>query len=837
MKLHFRVLVVALATAVGGSVVAPGTAVADLGLEVLERPDSKESIGEIIEIKVPDGATDAVRTVYLRQAGDKELANVVMTADVDGHAATIGPPGATTTTPVTVPPDGQIVPVTIRVADPGRNEHSGSLDAVAGGKGQYLGKVQTSRRPDAVLAFAGADATGLTDKSDTGAFSRTLEIVSSKNQRVDDLRIKVGPFQDPTGAEVEPTVTVGGEPLADKSYEVQGLGSLEVTIAAPLAVAGDHQTSISLTYADVRAVTVLKVTRTRVAPTVDLTDPGTFAQSADDDATFELEVHENAGRQVLLPQPSLLVKRKEDADSAFTVESGQVTVTSTEPGPPLQLQPSATKTLKIAVPGVDGPGEFTARVRFGGEGAPKEATATLLRRSSWLLAAVILLSALAIGEVLRYFWATYAVRLRSQLTLARVKDELDRVVRQVGLGEGDGEVVRVLRARLWTAYQTLEGNARADVSTDREAVRIRLDPLGRWLALRAKARKAQAGEVIWAKLSTAAAYLRFQTTDAAAAEAALNEAASNLDRAPVLRAELDALALAVEQWEASGRAGPPPDAAATIRQEIERARVALDKADIAEADAARTAAWRGWLTAAAEELARLADIAARPPGTPDPAWTQFVLGAPTELAAIRASQDPAAAYARYVGLSSAYVALAAAGILETLSPKVRKHEAARTAAAAAMSSAQNHDLTTAWERYLTAKRLASEAVGGAAGEAAFGDTGAPDDALAPVPPASAPEAAPTGQEPDEPDARIPSGDAIGADLGRLEWAVTAVAWILAAVSGLLLVYVPDHAWGGVGDALLLFGWGLGVHQIANVTGLGGVRGVLDRLAGTTPPAQ
>ena len=67
--------------------------------------------------------------------------------------------------------------------------------------------------------------------------------------------------------------------------------------------------------------------------------------------------------------------------------------------------------------------------------------------------------------------------------------------------------------------------------------------------------------------------------------------------------------------------------------------------------------------------------------------------------------------------------------------------------------------------------------------------------------------------------------------------MTAVAWGVAGLSGLLLIYWPDHAWGGLGDALLLFGWGLGVHQIANVTGLGGVRGVLDRVAGTAPPAQ
>ena len=754
MIFHFRVLAIALLGALGGIVGAPGAASADLGLEVLERPDATEAIGETIEIKVPDGAEDAIRTVYLRQSGDTALADVTLTARVDEREATIGPPGATTTTPVTVPPKGQIVPVTIKVANPGRNEHSGPLDAVAGGKGQHLGTIRTIRSPEAVLAFAGADATGIADKSDTGAFSRTLEIVSSKNQRVDDLRIEVGPFQDPTGVEIEPTVTVGGKPLTDQAYLVPGLGSLDLTIAAPLAVAGDHRASLTLTYAGVRAVTVLKVTRTRVAATVDLTDPGTVTQSSHQAATFELELHENAGRQVLLPLPSLLVKHEDDEDSSFTIESGHVTVDGSRM--PVPLSPGETKTVSIAVPGIEGPGKFTARVRFGGEGEPKDATATVLRRWSWLIALGILLLALAIGEALRYFWATHAVRLRSQQTLARVKDELDRIVRQVGLGEGDGEVVKVLRTHLRTAYQALQDDARADISTDRDAVRARLAPLGRWLALRAKARKAQAGDAVWTKLATAAAYLRFETTEAAPANTALDAAASDLDRAPALRAELDALEENVQRWESTGRQGPLPDAAATIRQEIERARVALGKTDVAEADAARTAAWRAWLTAAADEAARLTDVTAKPPGVADEAWTAFVLEAPATLAAIRASRDPAVAYSRYVELSGRYVSLAAAGILET-----QDDADVRTAATAAVTAVAAKDLTTAWHWYLNAKELASEAEGEGAGE--------PDDDRVPVPPAAGPEPAATGQEPDEPDAMIPTGDAIGRTSAGSSW--------------------------------------------------------------------
>ena len=84
------------------------------------------------------------------------------------------------------------------------------------------------------------------------------------------LQVLVAPLNGPDAVQVETTWTLGGQGASHAPVPLEGLGSLELEMTAPLTVAGTYGGSITLIYAGRRETTPLLITRTRPQPTVEI---------------------------------------------------------------------------------------------------------------------------------------------------------------------------------------------------------------------------------------------------------------------------------------------------------------------------------------------------------------------------------------------------------------------------------------------------------------------------------------------------------------------------------------------------------------------------------------
>lgn len=401
-----------------GALVAATPARADLGLQVRASPEARRPLPRIA-IAVPRWSRDAVRTVYVLGRPGDTLEDVSFRATVGDEEATLTPSGA-----ITIPGGRGVVPLRISVPN-ARATDTGTLVATAGQRGQTLAQIAIKRDPEVVVSVAGADDGGVKRISRAEITRQRFTLVSGTDRDITDLRVRVGPLRDPEGRQVLAGVRLDGTPIGQGGpYVLRGRETMSLTVTPRLEVAGEHQTTIRLTYGRTTAEMPVQIRRTGVAPTVQLTDPGSVQLETSSDKVFDLEIRESGGHQVVLPPPSLVL-RKVDEDRKLSLKPGDVALDGAQT--PTIIQPGQAKTAEVTVPGVDGPGRYEARISFGGEPEPKETTATLfVRRPAWVVL-ILLLAVMAISELLRRIWSSRTIGRRHDAAIASLDGELTRV--------------------------------------------------------------------------------------------------------------------------------------------------------------------------------------------------------------------------------------------------------------------------------------------------------------------------------------------------------------------------------------------------------------------------
>jgi hypothetical protein len=684
------VAVVLVALAVIGTDAAKA---ADLGLEVRATPQSRRALPRIA-ISVPPGAADAVRTVYVVSRVDDPPRDITLTATVEDAQAAVSPTG-----PLPLTDRSSVVPVRISVPNPDRTL-TGALVATAGQRGQTLAQIAVKHDPNAVVSIDGADDQGLKRLAPAEEMRERFVIVSETDRTITDLRIAVAPFRDPEGQQIVPDLTVDGAPLREGApYVIPGRGRRTLTVAARLAVGGEYLSAIQLRYGAVAANVPLHVRRTHVAPTVELTDPGSVQANTGRPAAFQLELRESGGHVLLLPVPSLVLRRSDDR-RAFSLPPGEVTLDGLQV--PLRLEPGETRSVEVAVPGVDGPGRYTARISFGGEPEPKRATATLFVRRPVEQAVFLMLIALAFGE-----WAR---RLLSGRQLAHQRRN---------------EVA------------ALDGG------------------LGRL---------------------------------AAGSTPVVEEQMAGLDRAVPASTTNGTVAAAL--------AG----AADWVRAELVTTRRTLD--DVASADAARTAAWRSWLDAAADQISALIDHVQELPGVEPAPRDRLRQQLAPDVEKIRDAKDPRVAVERYCDASAHYLETAATG-LAGLTARRRRPDVGRLAENS-VRAARAGDLAAAWESYATAVQAWSGSQP-AAGVGPHSPRAEVEEAVR----RAAAAAPPTTDGA----ATTPAPRPTASGQPRIALVTSVVVGLVALFAGLIVLYLPDRTWGTLADFGKLFLFVAAIHLV------------------------
>ena len=625
----------------------------------LEVVDGSGRPMDTIAVSTVPGTTKGRARFYVRQRPNrkpaKPLKDVTLFGDVEDVDVAITAAGTAAGASFTVPPSG-LKRVEASVSDPPVGTKRGALfwDASSGSK--QLAAMTVTRRPEEALSIAQAGTDGIVETISVSRFERSYDVVSTARAAPQEVRIEVKPFEDDRGKTTAAAVRVAGQPLDPaREYEVTPAKALEVSVAATLAAKGTYESAIRLVRGEDASRVALKVTRDLQAAGFELTG-GDVRQKdlglSDDETTgtFEVDIRETEARAAETGIPELRLTRKQTS-TAYRVDPKEFTVAG-EPPQPIALGPGEERTLKVVVEDL-GTGEWMPTLRIpGGEGARKEASASIFVRKGPLTAGLWILLGVLVSFAVRQLWVTSREKVVARHELAVVSEALERIVATTGVTATEAAVVDALRSKLTTAYDGLDQTTSATTATaEATAVRGKLHVLSRWLAVSRAAREADvAPEDRPAGLAAAAGFLRDDQGDVGTVLAALASAEQQIAKAPRLGAEIDALQGEFERWrEAHGGQPPSEDAV----KKLDQARDHLDT-DVAAAAEAYRAAWKELVVVAVGELRNLIGHG-RPPGVgTDQEW-QAIRDRVTRAVAGVANADAETALERYVEGYSDYL--------------------------------------------------------------------------------------------------------------------------------------------------------------------------------------
>jgi hypothetical protein len=821
---------------------APASA-ADLGLVVLGVPGGAPRGS--FEMAVEPGATETAIPIYVRQADGKAVAKLRLAADIVGATVELKPDSGAAGAEVDLAGNG-FLRYTLTAKDVKKRTVKGKIIATAGKDAQTLADLTVTRPPNAqTLAIDGAGDDGIARTSDTPDVRLALGIVSMQRDDVDDLRVAVGPFASETTVEVRPEVQIDGRPLdATKRYKIEGNTVLPLDISVRLDAGGVHKSMICLTYGGQTSVVPVQITRDRVAPTVVfdevLEQRHSLSPFKATDITLNVPVTENGGRTVELQRPSLTLKRV-DGDATELARYDRYTVDERDAGA-TTLTPGQSHVLKVTIFGLKGAGEYSALLRFRGAGGdPKDVSTKLWIRVPWQLALLVLAAAVCAGEIVRRLRTERLVSMRAQTELALVNDQLERASRDTDATAEEQPVLQVLRDWIAELYNRVGRKPDADIAAERTELDTKVALVSRWLAAARDARNAGWPGDSRVKLRTVGEFLTTRgAADAIAPRAALQEVEALLSAGPDLKTALEELDRAVRGWLPESRALPAEKKAVT--DALSEAKAKLARGLVAEAEEAYDVAAAKLAEAAAAELLALVTATSPPPGVAPPAWAALREELQAASAEVASADRPNAAVAIFRKAHARYLAVVSKG----LQSEVRsRHEAAALAQERGDEAARPDDFKPALDSLDAAVQKATDERDLAGARADYesartkidtlrraGKMGAasraPEMAAAiPEIPTRAAEAGP------RPAVLIPTGAAADARRRTVETLLALFAALVAAASGLVLLYFPDPAWGSVEDFFVAALWGAGVHTVANAT-FQSVPTVLGKLGTGTP---
>jgi hypothetical protein len=853
---------------------APGQS-AELDLVIATKPDGPAE--EILFRVIGEGKSTSI-PLFIKQNGDTEVSDVrffAYLADEEGQpipggvsfSLTAGGSDVTQTG-LKIPADGKMVLATLHVTNlSAKGRFTGSLVAEHGGNVVEVAVLKGERFPLPALKMVGASAKGeirLTSK--VAAFNALLRLQSTNISRVEGLKIIVEDFSDPNGKQVPATYTINGQPGEGATITVPGLGSVELVISAELLTAGEYTSDITLLYTDTSDPFRLKVTRSRVAPTVSIEGVETvLGQTASrltcvdqDNVNLWLTLRETGGQPAILNPPQFSVLSLKGAEeSTFQAQFGGLVVKDKDGNSvnsQFTVEPDGTKPLQIYVCGLKKAGAYVGKLIFTAPGAPaiEEDVTILVKEPFWHAGLVIGVSVL-LSFLISVWLKKTRPKLERQRYAHRLLSDLEREAKhiaQVPRGKKKlSEVVDDLRSRLEDLYDDSDlgtaveaGEALKGIDEKISLFRRLADAYQQVCTLEPP--KLEAG--FSPELEKIRNEMLTRTSDSAkTAQTLLDKLFKDIEKA--LK---DELLRQLKAFEGDVKTQSNETLRDEILSKIEKARSFAEKTPTPELSAAGLELQEARVSYALAMAEGLRTSLQDPPlGFDQISWSAPQQTILRKVDAVRREPDGEKAIAAYQDAYALYLATLIEKLIELLDEDLKviedmarhgqiKSEEAETlkdtikpmimSLNGTRAKIKERDLTAAKTEYNKALGTYTRKVQPKMGKSGMrmNESLRAGFSVALAAGGFIPEKVSEGSTDRSTDRHTRERKAIGRLIAFGDIVVTLVALVLAIAFGLEVLWDSNATWGGLSDYLVAVLWGFGLHQVGNQ----GAKGVGDVIA-------
>lgn len=735
--------------------------------------------------------------------------------------------------------------------------HSGLFTESA--QAQATGAAQ---QPEPTLMVAGKftgvnEPEGIKLTAETASFKYVVQISTITNQEVKDLRIEVAPFTGPNSAQTTIDWKVNNESGA-KPVTVAGLSSIPLELSATLPLAGAYSSNIWLIYNQRRWPIGLTVTRTRAAPSVEILGLAVVQDSAffpSENAYLSFDLQENAGKPVLLNLPTvtelnLIQSDKTKLQAHYDTVQVECVKDCAQIGNSLEIGAGKTAKLKLTVVNLRDSGEYSGKVRVSGsDGAPLDATITILRKKSGWVAGLLVALGVFISFALRHYASTVRPRLILQREVVALKEEINELKRtHTNLTTDEQEALDRLNNQTQDILDDIAIARAGNVNQKIKNVKSKLEIFPRWVQERGRVdtlRPVELQQEFRVELDKIKTFMNVETVT----DELLQQARTTLDQiAPRMKAKvkedltnkLNAFKNEVNTLRNTASAAIQPRLSNEVDPEIERAEDLLRAEKLDDARTAYEKARLAFVRILGDEL-EASLPATTPPGFDNTGWQQLKDEVIATLAESAQATDPdkatklyLRAYAQYLRGLTSKLQESINALQESIKQSTSISPAdkgkykqllddANTKLTTALTKISAGDMRGAAQDYAAARdvmvqvKQESSATGGAMSTI----VSATGDAAAAVSPGAVPDplSLPFLGAFTNP-LRIATVRDITRRLGFLDLLFTVIILGIAVFLGLKLLWTNDPTWGGWDDYFSAVLWGLGLHQASGAAFIG-----------------
>jgi hypothetical protein len=695
---------------------------------------------------------------------------------------------------------------------------------------------------------------GLVLSTTVSDFKRAVQIINTTNQAV-PVTVELPELIGPDATPAHTSWTLDGKKSAQT--EVKPLGSIALELSGNFHAAGDYTSTISLVYGEHRYAFPLKITRSQVAPTVDVVglDPALLAgwllAGSSGPFVLRFSLKENAGNVVQLRTPTISSLTRKVGDRNVQARYDSVTFSAIDPSTgkllpasnSLTIEPNASVPIAMTLVGLSEPGEYAGSMVLSSNGGslPSKPFTFYLKRPVWLASALITVGVL-LSHGIRYWTKTGRPRLILMRRAVLINEDLEKA--RASLADPvDQNLLDVFRGRLDRVKDDIVSGIVENEEARLNDINSKLNLVSRWSDLRKRIGSVQPPEAGDAAQATVEGVKKFLSDDIISKDEQIKAESDKLTQAFKTIDEAVRVAIKNAIDETSHNAQTAKSGLAEKRQgDFENhVIVALANADTEiskttpDSDSARrllNSARLSYASIMADDLDEKLSAITRPDAIPQDQWNIRVDAFRAKAAKARSATEGDAAMAAFESAYRVYLQLLVIAAKVTAddlnaNAKEEQHKHSLQSALDDLAKAQNEinngRLEVAQQDYNYARTkidVVVQALTPAAVKMEF-----QPDKIVPEPTSLATASRllllpriPIGLGYERTAERYRGGWSTVKEIDqaitvRDRW-VSVVIGIIAVALGVVLIWIDNLSWGTLKDMFVAVLWGLGLHQIA-----------------------
>jgi hypothetical protein len=427
-------------------------------IEITDLIDGSEITGPV-SLSLSANQTGISKSMYLSRTGAEDFVlSFEPRSNSPGLNITFSPES------VVLPAQGSRKPVTMKVTYQGTEDASAVVLYSLEDDYAELLRVQVQRAAPQRIQVLDIDPTeGLQLRSSVTPFTHALQIRSSVTEET-DIVLSASLFEDPTGAQVQPTLTANGMTSSPLSITVPGRGYVTAIFGLEVPLPGDYEGALILEVIEgnntpTRTLIDTKVTRSRVAPSVVFDDVEQLrTRTSDTPIRTKFSLRETADVPVSVDMIHASIVEVEDSTEIDVPLSASFrTAEGANQNFPINLNGGERRPLILEVLDLNRPGHYRAKLSLNSaDSTPVTASIDLLVRRPIWLAMVLIAVSVVLSEVLRVYYKNrfrliYRVRISEAADL--LKQLRERLRAKPRLDEREEATFNTLRVQLDYWYE------------------------------------------------------------------------------------------------------------------------------------------------------------------------------------------------------------------------------------------------------------------------------------------------------------------------------------------------------------------------------------------------